>query len=51
MVAYALAGTVDRDLTSEPIGTGQKGQPVYLRDLWPTQEEVASIVNQNITPA
>jgi aconitate hydratase len=51
VVAYALAGTVDRDLTSEPIGTGQKGQPVYLRDLWPTQEEVASIVNQNITPA
>ncbi len=51
VVAYALAGTVDRDLTTEPLGTGKDGQPVFLRDLWPTQEEVAAIVEKTITPA
>jgi aconitate hydratase len=44
VVAYALAGTMDIDLTSEPIGTGSSGQPVYLRDLWPSPAEVESIV-------
>ena len=40
VVAYALAGKVDIDLTTEPLGVDTDGQPVYLRDLWPTQEEV-----------
>jgi aconitate hydratase len=44
VVAYALAGTMDIDLTSEPIGTGTSGQPVYLRDLWPSPTEVEEIV-------
>ena len=40
VVAYALAGRIDIDLHSEPIGTGRDGQPVYLRDLWPPQAEI-----------
>ena len=40
VVAYALAGTVDLDLTSDPLGMGSDGQPVYLRDIWPTVEEI-----------
>jgi aconitate hydratase len=44
VVAYALAGTMDIDLTTEPIGTGSSGQPVYLRDLWPAPAEIESIV-------
>ena len=44
VVAYALAGTMDIDLTTEPIGTGASGQSVYLRDLWPSPSEVEEIV-------
>jgi aconitate hydratase len=44
VVAYALAGTMDIDLTTEPIGTGSSGQSVYLRDLWPAPAEIESIV-------
>ncbi|HUZ26807.1 MAG TPA: aconitate hydratase [Streptosporangiaceae bacterium] len=44
VVAYALAGTMDIDLTTEPIGTGAAGQPVYLRDLWPDPAEIDSVV-------
>ncbi len=44
VVAYALAGTMDIDLTSDPIGTGSSGQPVYLRDLWPSPGEIEHIV-------
>jgi aconitate hydratase len=44
VVAYALAGRVDVDWDNEPVGTGSDGQPVYLRDLWPTQAEVAEAV-------
>jgi len=40
VVAYALAGTVDIDLSREPLGQGSDGQPVYLRDIWPSNEEV-----------
>ncbi|MFN7941963.1 MAG: aconitate hydratase AcnA [Thermoanaerobaculia bacterium] len=40
VVAYALAGRIDVDLTTEPIGTGSDGQPVYLSEIWPTQEEI-----------
>jgi aconitate hydratase len=50
VVAYALAGTLDIDLTSEPLGTGSDGQPVYLRDIWPTQAEIAQVVEQAIKP-
>jgi aconitate hydratase len=44
VVAYALAGTTDIDLVTEPLGTGAGGQPVYLRDIWPSREEVAAAV-------
>ncbi len=46
VVAYALAGTTDIDLTKEPIGTGRDGTPVMLSEIWPTQEEVAELVAQ-----
>jgi aconitate hydratase len=42
VVAYALAGRIDINLTSEPIGNGKDGQPVYLKDIWPTQSEVST---------
>ena len=48
VVAYALAGTVDIDLINEPLGTGSDGEPVYLKDLWPTQKEVSDAVETNI---
>jgi aconitate hydratase A / 2-methylisocitrate dehydratase len=48
VVAYALAGTMDIDLTTEPIGTGASGQPVYLADLWPSPAEIASIVQSAV---
>jgi aconitate hydratase len=42
VVAYALAGRVDFDMASEPLGTGKDGKPVYLRDIWPSPQEVES---------
>ncbi|MBN1629124.1 MAG: aconitate hydratase, partial [Thermoleophilia bacterium] len=50
VVAYALAGTVDIDLTSEPVGTRADGRPVYLSDLWPDQEEVARLMVAAVRP-
>jgi aconitate hydratase len=50
VVAYALAGTVDIDLSRDPLGTGKDGKPVYLRDIWPTSEEVAATVRDAVTP-
>jgi len=50
VVAYALAGTVDIDLTKEPVGTDVNGEAVYLRDLWPSPDEVRDVVAQSITP-
>ncbi|HEX2485330.1 MAG TPA: aconitase family protein, partial [Myxococcota bacterium] len=44
VVAYAIAGSVDVDLASEPLGTGSDGKPVFLRDLWPSQSEVQQLV-------
>ena len=44
VVAYALAGSVRIDLSSEPLGTGSDGEPVYLRDIWPSQKEIADAV-------
>ncbi|HSB16095.1 MAG TPA: aconitate hydratase AcnA [Bryobacteraceae bacterium] len=46
VVAYALAGRVDLDLQNEPLGTGKDGRPVYLRDIWPSNEEVRAAVGQ-----
>jgi len=50
VVAYAIAGSLNVDITSEPLGTGSDGQPVYLRDIWPTNHEIAEIVRANVTP-
>ena len=50
VVAYALAGTVDIDLTKEPLGTDANGDDVFLRDLWPSQEEVREAVTHAVTP-
>jgi aconitate hydratase len=48
VVAYALAGRIDIDLVKEPLGTGKDGQPVYLKDIWPTQKEVADTVRRAV---
>jgi len=50
VVAYALAGTVDIDLNSEPIGVDKHGQPVYLRDIWPSQQEINDVMAAAIKP-
>ena len=50
VVAYALAGTADIDLVNEPLGQGKDGQPVYLKDIWPTQKEVNDCVAQAVKP-
>lgn len=51
VVAYALAGTINIDLTSEPLGIGKEGWPVYLKDIWPTQAEIAAEYNKALNPA
>ncbi|HLH47267.1 MAG TPA: aconitate hydratase AcnA [Acidimicrobiales bacterium] len=48
VVAYALAGTMDADIVGEPLGTGADGQPVYLRDIWPSPKDVAAVVDGSI---
>jgi aconitate hydratase len=48
VVAYALAGTMDLDLMKEPLGTGSDGEPVYLRDIWPGNDEVARTVEEAV---
>ncbi len=50
VVAYALAGTVNIDLTTEPLGSGSDGQPVYLKDIWPTQEELKRVLKTAFEP-
>jgi aconitate hydratase len=50
VVAYALAGRVDRDLTEEPIGKDPQGAPVRLKDLWPSDEEIHRIVQASVSP-
>src|SRR5687767_3942361 len=49
VVAYALAGTVETDLSRDPIGTGTDGAPVYLRDIWPAPDEVSAVMGTAIT--
>ena len=51
VVAYALAGTVDVDLTREPLGTDADGKPVYLAEIWPSDEEVRRTVAGSVEPA
>jgi aconitate hydratase len=50
VVAYALAGSADFDFAREPLGTDQRGQPVYLRDIWPTQQEISQAVESFVRP-
>lgn len=50
VVAYALAGTVTKDLTKEPLGTDAQGKPVYLADLQPSVEEVQKVIDQYVGP-
>jgi aconitate hydratase len=50
VVAYALAGTIDIDLSSEPLGIDPSGTPVFLSDLWPSDADVAAAVRASITP-
>jgi aconitate hydratase len=49
VVAYALAGDMNIDLTTEPLGTGSDGKPVYLKDIWPTTAEIAELVEKTVT--
>jgi len=51
VVAYAIAGDMNIDITTDPLGTDRDGNPVYLRDIWPTTKEVADTVEQTVTRA
>ncbi|QUX24747.1 aconitate hydratase AcnA [Nocardiopsis sp. MT53] len=48
VVAYALAGSLDVDITTEPLGIGKDGEPVYLADIWPTAEEIQEVMDSAI---
>ena len=50
VVAYALAGRIDLDLTKEPLGTGQDGRPVFLHDIWPSQAEIEQAMRTAVRP-
>ncbi|MFY9341799.1 MAG: aconitate hydratase AcnA [Planctomycetota bacterium] len=50
VVAYALAGTVDIDFDTQPIGQGSDGQPVFLREIWPSQQEIADAIAGSMSP-
>ncbi|MEM6669535.1 MAG: aconitate hydratase AcnA [Pseudomonadota bacterium] len=49
VVAYAILGDMTKDIATEPLGMDQNGQPVYLKDIWPSQQEVADLVEQTVT--
>jgi len=49
VVAYALAGSMNIDITTEPLGTGKDGQPVYLKDVWPTEKEIQAAMLHSVT--
>jgi aconitate hydratase len=51
VVAYAIAGSMNIDITTEPLGTGSDGQPVYLKDVWPSNAEIRAAVEQYLTRA
>ncbi len=48
VVAYALAGRIDLDMYEEPLGTGKDGEPVYLKDIWPSRAEVREVVERSV---
>jgi aconitate hydratase len=50
VVAYALAGNMQKDLVSEPLGHGTDGQPVYLKDIWPSEDEIQKLIQEKVTP-
>jgi aconitate hydratase len=50
VVAYALAGRIDIDLDKDPLGTGKDGKPVMLRDVWPTADEVSTVMGNSVKP-
>ena len=50
VVAYAIAGSMNLDLATEPLGTDDSGQPVYLRDIWPSLKDVADAVTSSVSP-
>ncbi len=50
VVAYALAGTMKLNLTTEPLGTGSDGKPVYMKELWPSSAEIAGFIRNYVTP-
>ncbi|MEZ5910137.1 MAG: aconitate hydratase AcnA [Hyphomicrobiaceae bacterium] len=50
VVAYALAGTLNLDLTSEPLGKGSDGKDVFLKDIWPSSKEIAEVIRTCVTP-
>lgn len=50
VVAYALAGTVNIDMLNEPLGMGSGGKPVYLKDIWPSQEEIRTTIEKTLNP-
>jgi len=50
VVAYAIAGNVTKDLMTEPVGTGKKGKPVYLGDIWPTSDEIYALLKHAMDP-
>ncbi len=50
VVAYAIAGTIDIDLTHDPLGHDQAGNPVYLRDIWPTNKEIGDMIAATVGP-
>ncbi|RLS53571.1 MAG: aconitate hydratase AcnA [Planctomycetota bacterium] len=50
VVAYAIAGTTDIDLATEPLGTGKDGKPVYLKDIWPSQKEISDTIAASLSP-
>ena len=50
VVAYALAGNVNIDLSNDPLGLGSDGQPVYLKDIWPTQSEIDALIESGLKP-
>ncbi len=49
VVAYALAGSLEKDLSSEPLGEDLEGNPVYLKDIWPTQAEIQKAIHETVT--
>ncbi len=50
VVAYAIAGTVNIDMLNEPLGVGKAGKPVFLRDIWPSQDEVRRTIEKTLNP-